>query len=583
VARVLPIPHYFSRGFWPATGLIGSERVPGSVIDGQNVLFLGPHLAQSAKGLGTTSGFVPGYRAFLVGDSIAFLASNTTGGMTKYRQNSIWWTSHATFNLGTTAFPSTGGTLKYMLGSATYKAGFPNPLGSTPAITLSASSADSSKMQGTYNLTYTKYRSWSGAESVAQEPPPAIAVDQKKIHLHIDADPTNTGETAYDTYKIYATQRGFGSTGPFYFLMDIPTSTGTVIDQDIEYSDFDLDGDIEPPTDHDPPPSCDYVVALGQVILAIGPDGIRPSIPGNPEAFPASYFIALNPPETIVGFAGRPTEGELYVWTNNSLQSIVLTGSESVPVLTRSIWPQLGIQSRHGGAFADLEFYCFSGQAGIIRLGIDSGADTAFATPVREYVRRQNWDPTQVMVGYDPTYDMVVYCHQTTALAYLRGLRHRTLFTNPYGEQFQGAMGGWMTPITLPAPITSLVTFNGRLYMSTASNVYIWETGNGGNWYFIPAWEDGAQLGDGFDYKTIYSYRVGIAGGTITADLLTDLDSSTAKHSFTDNGSGRRYTSWENVNIKAKSWTVKLSGSAAGDQVEDIRSRIIYEPMVRKK
>lgn len=561
------LPISFENGFWPTTALVGASRIPNSVRDGRNVWFLGAGLMKSAKGLSGILGVPTNSRMYLVGSQIGSLS---TGSVVPYKNGSFWFIGSGSVFVGSFQVGIASSLLTYNTTTnlANARAAGLNAPGA-PGLEQGSSGIN----DGTYAIVITRINSVTGAESNGSLPSAPIAVKNKKIKIIFGGI-----DGGQDRWGIYGTFKGRATTGPFFFLKEI-TEASIPGDRrvEIEYYDSQLTS-TQPPTDYNPPPQGEFVATLGAHMMVLGTfpgngvaAGVSPSIANRPEAYPALSTTFLNPCESIVGFAARPTDGQLIVWTKNSLQALVLTGAASFPILPRAIWPTTGIQSPHGGCFADSIFYGYSGKAGPVRLGGEE-PDTTFAKPVYEFIRQENWDPATVVVGYDRERDAVIYMgngvNGAWALPFMRSAN-------------DGRM--WSTPIQLPGTPQSCLTVEGQLKVTIGGNLYNWEGGNGGDWYLTPAWQDAPEPSD---RKTIRGYRgvCNTASAALTLDLLLDLsDTPVTGCTQTTSGSGNRMLPWKLFNKIARQWTVKASATGADHQLYDIQTLIWHEPGVTDK
>ncbi len=566
----------FDRGFWPNAGLVGPTRIPDSARDGLNILFLEPGVVKSAKGLGAGPPFnAGGERLYLVDDRIGVVRGK--GSVVPFRESALYYISDgAIFVEGTTVSASgSAGRLKYLLNGQTYNAGLEAPAKlENPAIngaaTVKIEEGSAGVNKGTYSIVITKKRSFSAEESNGSPPSDIISVSGKKIKLTMPPVPAANDPDTFDQWSIYGTFMNQGSVGPYFFLKDVPAtqgSSGQVIE--VEWQNKDLK-QLQPPVDHNIPPTGQYVVPIGGYMVIIGSfggNGISPSLPTDPGSYPVLSTTFLNPLEQVIGFIARQQEGELLLWTKNSLQSLVLTGASTQPILPRAIWPLTGIQGKHGACFADSQFYAFTSDSGPVRLSSNADPDTSFALPVREYFRKNGWVAANVVVGYDPVYDMVVYMHGNIAVPYMRSLDI------------------WSCPVQLntSGTVKAAITFQGRLYISMDDVLFGWEAGAANpDWYVIPAWQDEPQS---FDRKTIIGFRCVVDAASFSGQLHIDFDSNNVPPNglLTDSGTGNRYTIWQRTNVQCRSYTIKLSGTNPDEYVYNTEVRMIYTPNVMDK
>ncbi len=553
----------FERGFYPSAGLVGPTRVPNSAIDGQNILFLGPNLMKSAKGIGGGPGIPGGKRLYLVGSKIGVVDGD--GSVVAYTRDSYFYVSSGQTTVGNLVLPSSNGALRFYYNGQSYNAGLPAP----PVPTLVAGATGTST--GKYAIVITRKRTVSNGESNPSPRSNVLDVKAKKVRINFPPAPALNSPDYHDKWGVYARPVNSPNNGPYLLLKDVDVAITSI---ELDWDDGDLAA-LEPPTDHDPPPMGKFVIALGGTLVVLGTfggamtdvhAGVSPSLFNQPDAFPPSLTTYLNPQESIIGLAGG-AEGEYYIWTKNSLQALLATSSPEAPVQVRTIWSKQGIQSPHGGCFANSEFYAFTGKAGPVRLGAGFEPDTVFALPVREWIRKLGWNAANVVVGYDPVYDAIVYMHGNIALAYMRSL------------------GIWSCPILLNAVGTAkaALTFEGALLIGVGNGIFEWEAGNGlpQDWFITPAWQEAPRSGD---RCTITGYRVcgDLAGTQLKSELLIDF-SDTPAYTLTDTQPGAHYTDWTHINKRCRAFTIKHSGKGSDHYIYDTEIEMLYPGAIREK
>lgn len=562
-----PVPLSCANGYWPSTGIVGDDRVANSIRDARNMWFLGRGLMESAK-LPALSGVgLGGPRLYLVGDQIGVIDE---GSVIVYKNGIFLFIGSGNVFVGSGQVGIGSSLLAYNTG---FGLGTVKPVGlnqpGAPVVEVGGSGINS----GSYAAVITRVNSTTGGESNGSLPSAPISVTNKKIKIVFGG--LDGGQ---DRWGIYFTPRGRATVGPFFFLKEIADSS-IPGDRRVEFEFYDSQlTSQQPPTDYNPPPQGTHVINLGPNVIVLGTfpgngaaGGVSPSIANKIEAYPALYTTFLNPLGNVIGTAARPTDGETLLWTKNSLQAVILTGSSSFPVLPRAIWTTTGIEGPHAAVFAESILYAYAGKAGIVRLG-GQDPDRSFAEPVAEFVRRQNWDPSTVVVGYDLVRDAVVYMGSGTdgnlALAYMRSVQDGR---------------NWSPPIELPGTPESCITINGILKISIGGQLYDWEAGNGGDWYIIPAWRDDPLPAD---RKTFRGYCAVVDTGVspVTFDLLLDLSNSAVSGGTqTTTGSSNRQTPWKLINKICRQFTLKVSGNGAGHRVHDIQTLIWHEPGILDK
>ena len=255
---------------------------------------------------------------------------------------------------------------------------------------------------------------------------------------------------------------------------------------DIDYADDDL-LDIIAPRGIEPPPAGTHAFAYGVVTVIAGILDGTAIVASNPDQS-EQYNIAenvqfLNPPEAIVRCETSPYDGSVYLWTRNSLQTVVYAGDQIVP---RTIWNNTGIQGQSAACISKSGAYCFSGRRGIARYRGNLEPDTNFADPVADYV--QSWDPDNVALGYDPTHEAIVVCYDKEILVYFETQGNwsapcRIDLWNS-ATMGEGALSG-------DCRIVNCLTLDNRLYFVVQQGpdydqvyqIFVFDVGVGGEWF----------------------------------------------------------------------------------------------------
>lgn len=546
MVQITPLAMSLSAGYWPSAALSGPDKIPNSAIDGSNVFFLGGGNVRSAKGLGT-SAIVGGTRLYLVNSQIG--ATTGVGSIVPYTGGSYWWVSDNYIYINGNTLLPTGGALYYYTGSGTFQAGLIAPAAPT---VVDAGAGNPGILVGDYAIKITRKRSFTTGESNPSASTGAFNVNGHKVTITFPA--AGSGLGLHDYWGIYVTPAGQGSTNNFGFLMDVPSSMSSIT---LDWREGDVDFDLGPPTDHDPPPTSPnapkFVIQMGQILILLGTFGgtfISPSVPGDAESYPFLYAQQLTPAEQIIGFA-RANEGQYFIWTANSVQCITYTGSPSAPVQITTLWGHTGIQGIHGACFAFNQFVGFNSVAGPVMMGPDGAIDTQFALPVRDKIRQLGWNAANVVVGHDPTRDIIVFAHGSIGFVYMRSL------------------GIWSPPIDLSAlgTVASAVTINGQLYLgNNAQQLFTWEQGSGvASWFIAPCWED---AGSDAHRKTIIGWRTSCNANNMSTKLFLDYSNSPSV-TVNDVGSGQHLTKWSpRINKRCRVWQIQHFGTH-GDEVID--------------
>lgn len=576
----------WKRGFYPSSGDVGPESIPESVSDGANVLFTAPGIVRTAYGLGAgANGGVGGTRMYLADDRIAVVKGK--GSVIPFRRSTYFavadgdvYISSADGTSTQLIFPGgTGGKLQYYWNGIILNAGLAAP----PKLldpTRAGQSGAQYKIEvgnagitnGTVSVQYTAYRTMTGEESNPSPPSDVVAFANKMVKLTLPSTPPSNDKDAYDAYKIYVTLPNQATTGTFFLLQTAMVGMGATTPViTFDYSGAGLIGQLSAPTDNFQPETGQYVAALGSYLLVIGTEGgtgINVSDGSNLGAYPPSSQTFLNPLEQVIGFAARAQESELVVWTMNSVQSFLLTSNAIQPIYPKAIWPSTGIQSPHGAVFVGSKIFGFNADSGAIILSNDSNPDMEFALPVRQYFKDNNWQAANVVVGYDPKNNCVVYMYGTTALCYMLDL------------------GIWSPPITLNGSggaVKACITWRGQLYVSMGDSLYGWENGTGlGAAFLMPNWNSMPVPGMA---GTITSFRLNGKATQLKGELFTDFNTGSVPTNGTliDNGTGKRYTQPQRVAAKCKAYTVKVTMQNPNEMLNSIDLTIRYNTGLRSR
>ncbi len=584
MAQQIEIPVNFIRGFWPSAAATGPNSIKDAAVNGRNVLFLGPGLVVSAKGLGVGPAGLGGPRLYNLDDSIATVSG--MGSVLRYR--SLFYFISVETGAGIINIPAanvslagTGGKLQYRTATQTLNAGLAAP---ETAPTLEASMTAGLNNSSATAVRITRIRTsmivGENSMGVYEESNPSpvsnvISVENKKIKFtNFPSAPAVGNLDHHDAWGIYATASNAANSpggGGFLLLRIIPTSAVVAGVYETDWNDNELEA-VNPPTTNFPPPIGELVAGLGNVIFLLNTRGgnyYSASKAGILGAFSPLAEALMSPPGKIKGFTGRATDGELFAWSDNSLQSFILSGNPLAPIYNRAIWPNTGISSPMGGCFAERDFYCFVAKAGPVMLGSGGSAETAFALPVRNYILSLNWDPSIVSVGYDPVNNAVVYAHNDDALVYMRDLNV------------------WCLPVTLNAntgQLSTLITFNGQLIVGKGAGLFTWEGGLvNQSWFIVTAKQDAPNP---MDRKNLVGFRIHCDMDGLVAKLFIDdedTETGTAKFTLTDSLSGKHYTKWSDalLNVPCKNFQLRLSGSKKDQKIDDILFKAFYVPGLR--
>lgn len=547
-----------SEGYWPDSPLVGEKAVQNGIIDGQNIFLLSTGKIKSARGPSNKGG-VGGTRCFNINDQAGALTG--TGSAISYLGNTFWWVSDADISIGdpsagttTRTLPASGGVPQYYLSGDfvnRYNVGLAAPA-DAPVI---SDSGITGKNTGAYSVMLTRRRSQTGGESNPSPMSNSLTVKAKKITIITPV--AGTGVNSHDKWGIYVCHVGLPTVGPWFYLKDVDATQGVTSTFTLDWNEGEL-ASLEPPTDHDPPPSGangpKFIVSFGQVIFLLGTYGgtfINSSVPGDPESYPGGFIAQLTPPGQIVGFCPGGFEGEIYIWTKDSLMTAIYTGSANAPIRVSPKWNNFGFQSPHGACVVNNILYGFGGDGQFVRMSPDGTVDREFAKPIRSKVANLGYSSASAVVGYDPTMDSVIFIFGSTAYAYNMSINR------------------WSTPIDCSAAGTAngCVTYGGNLYVSFNSVFWKWEGGASGgtkNWYYVVLHKDDQNFAS---RKTYYGSRTAHTVASLTVKVTKNLG-STAVETITDNGSGARLTNWTRKNSHYHTLQFRYEGLKADEEIE---------------
>lgn len=299
-----------------------------------------------------------------------------------------------------------------------------------------------------------------------------------------------------------------GSTADFTPTAPLATVTDTDLAPrflDIDYADDDL-LDIEAPRGIEGPPAGTHGFALGPLTVIAGAlDGtaLIPSEPNQSEQYRVGRNATfLNPPEPIIRLESSPYDGQVYIWTRNSLQTVNYTGDSIQPIYVRTLWNNTGLAGQSAACVSKTGAYAFTGRRGICRYRGNEEPDTSFADPVWEYVK--DWKPERVAVGYDPTLEAVAYCHGSDILLYFESQgQWSSVLDITLWNQLTDLGGGIFVggALTNDARIVDCLTLDNRLFFVIQQGddnqnfyaIFVMDIGLGGSWYLRSVARSGGQ------------------------------------------------------------------------------------------
>jgi hypothetical protein len=594
-----PLRDFFNylAGYNSSQSPVGEGALPNTIIKGsKNVTYVATGVLEAFKGFYVESLASGGLMFDIYGDNFAYidgLAPFATGGNIFMGTGKSLWgvgagsakyydkNSSTLYSLG--SITAAGGALQvWTLSGGVYSqhtAGLSVP-STGSLIANDITGGFTGKIEGTVAAEFTKYRSTTGAESRPSLPTAIVSFNKQYARIYFP--PATDLTDGADYFRLYLSLQGFGSSGPFRYLDQYQMTVGytpasgfgTVAYDagagryyiEIEWYDSNL-LETEPATDLFIPPVGTHTAQFGNVNIVLGTYGglgVSSSIPNYPEAFPPSRTSFLS--EQPVGVLGNPQDGYIWVICKNSMWALLWTGAPDGPaVMPRAIWSDTGCENASAACVVRGNLYAFTGRKGIVRTNGTQEPDTTFAYPVLEDVKA--WDAKKVVVGYSPQDNVVVFAHDRQMLLYHVDLN---LWSAPiYLDDFLTAVAGTIASVYTANGLLHVSVYNAGTYSLYTFNY--WVSGGAGNptgtnWEVIPQWSFGGSF-----HKTVDRFinTASMNGGTLRTRAYKDLDLTTAIVDVTSGTStgDKHFTPIRKSLRKAKSYTVKLSGSGMNQRV----------------
>lgn len=217
-------------------------------------------------------------------------------------------------------------------------------------------------------------------------------------------------------------------------------------------------------------------LAISLADTAPGPV-IRPAKPAingaNVEAFPASFKVAVDPPENIIGWV-RGAQGRIFLMTENYLHLSSSTGNPDLPVTVRPFW-RAGFRNPQALIFVNDRLYGFTVNGPTMSIAdADEGImEHSFAAPVTAVF--SSWTPERVRVGYDPKNEAVCFFYSGPG-AGSSGFRGSACL------MYMLRLGIWSPQIIIESAIqdmsvTGVATVAGKLVLTISGANYQWDVG----------------------------------------------------------------------------------------------------------
>lgn len=587
----------FVGGFIGAAIVSLALTVNHIIAPSQNVLYDTLGILSSFRGCSAGATNVGGQYIHILGDTFA---TSNGGNVIQYLGKSAWFiggsgpvkTTDPTTPSTIVTLGTGGSLLQIAIVSAGHyitavQAGLLAPAAVTIAGRSSLGAGKTGKNTGLYSLVITKVRQSTGGESLPSDSSNVISVTSQSIRVEFNAAPTDGS----DLYIIYVTGAGFGTSGPYFKLMEVTeavvnatTTDGVARAIEIEWADSDL-LPIKPPLDNFPPEAGNFVFTLGNIMCVAGTFGgvgLSVSVPGQPEAFPPDFASFL--PEQIIGVAkGRGQNGFVYLLCANSVHAAMYTGAPGGPVIVRPVWDTVGCAGPASACVAGTTLYAATPAGTFVRTGLNGEPDTIFGTPIDAQIT--GWTPSNIVVANDIKRKYVAFIHNQEA--YLWQFKSTpssdvvssstSIGTDSPGESV--SQGRWSGTINLAAvsgsgqptgTITSAITLGGRLrvlsHESSNYNIYNFDEGTTGvsTWFFTTGWQSFSDP----DRKTARGIKLGYDSSTSPTVATTiyrnlNVSSGVAGPSFVMSSSVK-ISPWVKVNIKqGEFFAVKFAGTGA--------------------
>lgn len=482
-------------------------------------------------------------------------------------------------------------------GTGPFAAGLSQPTAPTIA---EHSTNTSTTNSGTTSAVIWFVRSATGGRSRKSAPSNVLVVDGKTVRLTVDAADLTTASTlGYDRIGVGVTQWGFGATGPEYAINsnggEYAISSLTTVDAvanslELQWSTAGLVGNMLAPVDDYAPPAAVFAAALEDTLAVIGcygdvASGVTATTPGTVIAVSLPVFIESFPPDNLLflpeaptGVLPRASDGFAFVGCKNSMHALTYTGGS--PALSlQTVWATTGVAAQHNMFLAEGgRLYAFSyGKRGLVRIGAKGEPETEWAADVADEVA--TWTAAEVHGGWDNDYQLAVFCHGKTVLAYNTQLER------------------WCAPISLAGSLTAdeavcgAVTVGGTLYIATrdtvttASALKLWTLhgGSGSTYEVFTPWEVSPAYADEL-FRLDAMFRADTATPDVTLKVFTNGDRTTPKVTKTIDVSatGLQHKT-QRINVRgAKSYCLSFAHQSAGGdaglegiRVSGVRSQVV--------
>ena len=545
----------YGGSYYPALPPVGEARPEMALVAGRNVWIRPEGYCESWMGMASLG--VGMNAALMVPLSIDSLPGGIgTGTVLIYRSDGTAFIGSGTVYRNAASIATASNALQIRINSTNITVGLPTP--AAPSVFIQNVAG---KARGNFSVKISQVRPEDGEESNASLASGAVVnLKNQKIIISMNGIATpGDGKR----WVVYGSDAGASQLGPWWYRLEFDSSQLTTIVDSlgnsrpnsiaVDWYDFDM-LNILAPFDFAAPPPGTHLTSLGAVVTVLGTyganglaggAGVSPSKVGR-LAFPATYTRFLNPVEPIKRVDGRPGNGWQAVWTENSLQAILLSGDDVGPVFVRGLWPRTGILSPNGALILDNgDIFAFTSDGAMVRSNGASVPDHHFADRVRPDLK--NFNPATVVLGYHKRENAVVVMDGNVAIPYL-------LSRDEWCPPFDMLPGG--------GTVQASAEVKAKLHVNISNQLYTFDTGNGSgiNWRARPVDQ---TLGTN-KRKTVFGWKGTTKGGT-TAKLFGNLDYNTVLETQTDAGAGQHHVGQVKTNIKnLASFALERSGTAGG-------------------
>jgi len=390
----------------------------------------------------------------------------------------------------------------------------------TPTAPTATAVGGGSKMQaGNYSVVITPARKETGGYNNPSERADVTIATNDVIRITFPAMDTTNGQNAWKVWvTTYADNLGADLNylnGPWHYLVMVDDTQVSPAggDFDFQWYDAEVENNEIVSFNNDPPTDAEFVASMNAVLIYISCQGqgnpshptatspgpfIVPSKPNNIEAAPLDLAFSSSPPETIIGVV--TAQGRLYLLTYNHLQIAQSTPSDAVPIIIRPFWKD-GFANRYQLVFVNGTLYGFpvAGPSRSVGDGDEIVAERDWAEDVAEIILgdrsigNPGWNPGQVLVGYDPFNDGVVFFHSGDSLNDAGFWRTRWLM---FGiSQNAWISHGYLSSDTKDSIVSGVATVGDRLDLiiggrtgtdAGSSTTERFDAGEGTPWFITP-------------------------------------------------------------------------------------------------